>query len=196
MGVDLHGMIEVRSQDPSDPWVGLEELEELYGGRSYDLFGCLFGVRNYGNFAPLFPDRGLPADLSKEALASMHDEYAEEGESPWWKDASWCTSAELAAIDHDELALRPDERVQEFEVVDGVEVYRSKSSWPDEWYHRPFHACLRWVPKVRIGSKVYRRTVLRRGDVLRDFAGVIERMAALAHEYGSDRVRLVVWFGS
>lgn len=55
MGTDIHGFIEVRNSyiDSSEPdddellfrWHPAIALDHVYGGRSYEAFGCLFGVR-------------------------------------------------------------------------------------------------------------------------------------------------------
>jgi hypothetical protein len=66
MGTDISGFLEYRApQDDQEPtWYTAHDLSSLYGGRHYDAFGCLFGVRNYANFRPLAACRGLPASIS------------------------------------------------------------------------------------------------------------------------------------
>ena len=69
MGTDITGAIECRPWpkfNPEGSWVYAIALDLLYTGRSYDAFGCLFGVRNYAGFRPLAPDRGLPEDTTEE----------------------------------------------------------------------------------------------------------------------------------
>ena len=68
MGTDIAGWIEVNvsPEDNEGLWLAIVDLGLLLE-RSYDLFGCLFGVRNYARFRPLFADRGLPPGESSAA---------------------------------------------------------------------------------------------------------------------------------
>ncbi|MEV7233076.1 hypothetical protein AB0N06_03510 [Streptomyces sp. NPDC051020] len=60
MGTDIVDFIECRASwyEKGKPWSAAVDL--LYMGRSYDAFGCLFGVRNRAGFRPLAAGRGLP----------------------------------------------------------------------------------------------------------------------------------------
>ncbi len=74
MGTDIHGFIEVRNSyiDSSEPdddelffrWHPAMALNHVYNSRSYDAFGCLFGVRGR-SFEPLAAQRGFPRDASR-----------------------------------------------------------------------------------------------------------------------------------
>jgi hypothetical protein len=106
MGVDISGMIECRpvssSPGPAVSWQYSIDLAQLYSGRNYDAFGCMFGVTNYAAFEPIAADRGLPADVSAWTL-DMSARWA-------FFSATWISWAQIAAIDWDEPALRPDAR--------------------------------------------------------------------------------------
>ncbi|MBD0837744.1 hypothetical protein [Streptomyces sp. TRM68416] len=105
MGCDIHGYVEVRSwfDDTSEPeeedsdlrWHPALPLPFLYNGRSYEAFGCLFGVRGR-TFEPLAPERGFPPDASRAAARAWEEEKA-DSHSP-----SWITWAELEAADWNE----------------------------------------------------------------------------------------------
>lgn len=105
MGTDIHGFIEVRNShiDTSEPdddelflrWHPAMALDHVYDDRSYDAFGCLFGVRNRA-FEPLAAQRGFPQDASRAAVRAFQEEFG-DAHSPSW--VSW---AELEATDWDE----------------------------------------------------------------------------------------------
>ncbi|MFI5652418.1 hypothetical protein ACIA71_14470 [Streptomyces anulatus] len=69
MGTDIHGFIEVRNSyiDSSESdddelffrWHPAIALDHVRDGRSYEAFGCLFGVRGR-SFEPLAAQRGFP----------------------------------------------------------------------------------------------------------------------------------------
>ncbi|MEU8543769.1 hypothetical protein AB0C52_27900 [Streptomyces sp. NPDC048717] len=103
MGADIHGFIECRitygtiDEEAAD-WQPAIDLALLYGGRSYDAFGCLFGVRNRAGFRPLAQERGLPPDVSAEVRSCYEDD------PDLYHSASWIGWEELAAVDWDEPA--------------------------------------------------------------------------------------------
>ncbi|OKJ07748.1 hypothetical protein AMK20_24705 [Streptomyces sp. TSRI0261] len=81
MGADIHGFIEVRNSyiDSSEPdddellfrWHPAIALDHVYDGRSYEAFGCLFGVRGGSlSFEPLAVQRGFPPGLDQVAWVS------------------------------------------------------------------------------------------------------------------------------
>lgn len=90
MGTDIHGFIEVRnscthSSEPDDDelffrWHSAIALDHVYGGRSYEAFGCLFGVRG-GSFEPLAAQRGFPRDASR-AVARAFEREREDSHNP------------------------------------------------------------------------------------------------------------------
>jgi hypothetical protein len=157
----------------------------------HDLSGCLFGVDNYAGFVPLFPDRGLPDDLSitvSERLGTSIDEEAH---------ASWATCTELQAIDWSELAAERDLRTSEF-----VQDENGNERFVTKWLNEPD---MSWVQEtlaqdpdseVRFGRRIFRRPFMRRADAIRDtdFPLVMKLMECLAERFGGDKVRIVVWF--
>jgi hypothetical protein len=103
MGCDIHYFVEVQQEDNS--WKTLEvpdwrnykthqEWEEAcpkwhYHHRNYSVFAVLADVRNGRGFAgcdlgdpvtPIFPPRGLPADVSAETKAAS-DDWGRDGHS-------------------------------------------------------------------------------------------------------------------
>lgn len=77
MGCDIHGYVEtdVRHYEEDDRWWKPAGHLFPFVGRSYDSFGCLFGVRNYSQFEPIAPNRGIPGDASR----TVTDEYESWG---------------------------------------------------------------------------------------------------------------------
>ncbi|CAM5516474.1 hypothetical protein [Streptomyces aurantiogriseus] len=190
MGADVHGFVECRAThrvlDPEDAggWAAAIDLDLLYAGRSYDAFGCLFGVRNHAGFRPLAADRGLPDDVSAEARHA-HDAWGRDAHS-----ASWIGWAELSRVDWDEPAERVDERVHEYRRgADGGWILRGKAS--KRLRDRP--AETEWTE----GDTLFRVTRTTRRDAVPqdgDWAPVWAVMRTLAAVHGEEHVRLVVWF--
>ncbi|WP_251021671.1 hypothetical protein [Streptomyces sp. ISL-98] len=97
MGTDIHGFIEVRNShiDTSEPddelflrWYPAMALEHVYDDRSYDAFGCLFGVRNRA-FEPLAAQRGYPQDASRAAVRAFQEEFGTPTALPGSVGPSW-----------------------------------------------------------------------------------------------------------
>ncbi|GAA1235753.1 hypothetical protein GCM10009665_27450 [Kitasatospora nipponensis] len=191
MGVDIHGFVECRVtrgtlDDGTGRWHAAMDLDLLYGGRSYDAFGCLFGVRNHACFRPLAADRGLPADVSPRTRRA-HEQWAPDGHSQ-----SWISWAELAAVDWDEPAEAVDERVHEYtRAPDGGWVRTGKS-------FRAPHTRSEGAEWVEDGTLLRVVRLARRDAVPQDgeWAPVWQVMGALADVHGAANVRLVVWFES
>lgn len=130
MGTDISGFLEYRApRDNQEPtWYTAHDLSSLYGGRDYDAFGCLFGVRNYANFRPLAAYRGLPADASAAAtarFAQLTEWYGEDG----FHGTTWITWAEVKAVDWDEPAEKPDSRLHEYRQTPSGLRMTGKASW-------------------------------------------------------------------
>ncbi|MEV7175724.1 hypothetical protein [Kitasatospora sp. NPDC093679] len=190
MGADIHGFVECRAThgvlDENDDirWEPAVDLDLLYGGRSYDAFGCLFGVRNHAGFRPLADGRGLPGDVTAEVRRAYE---------VWGRDAhgaSWVSWAELAAVDWDEPAEAVDERVEEYSLVPTRGWVRTGKSFRDTG-GRPEGAA--WIQDGRLLRTV---RMVRRDAVPPDgpWAPVWQVMGALAGVHGAANVRLVVWF--
>lgn len=206
MGTDIHGFVECAHELGDEPWVAAIDIDLLYGGRDYDAFGCLFGVRNYAGFRPPAERRGLPDDVSSGVRGEFAG-WAGDGHSPTW--ISW---AELKRIDWSEPAERVDARIHEYRrtrdgwVMTGkcawsgrvaeviglsmrrepgrLVTYRSHD-WPEgtEW---PDGDDLRY----RVGRMTRREAVPIDGE-WQPLWTVMEALAAL---HGDENVRLTVWF--
>lgn len=183
----IHGVVEF--------FVGDEWYEVVNVGvlllRHCDLYGCLFGVDNYGGFVPLFEGRGMPKDCSftlTERTSELDDSESR---------ASWVLWQELKEVDWSELAPVRDERITEFAAgEDGGEVRVTKGldyrefGWVEAALARDPSA------EIRVGHRIFRRVFLRRSDAIEgtDFPLVMKLMECLAERFGVDGVRLVVWF--
>ncbi|MCB5169129.1 hypothetical protein LG634_30515 [Streptomyces bambusae] len=189
MGADIHGYIECRStygnlDEEDSSWHAAIDLILLYGGRNYDAFGCLFGVRNYAGFRPLAEARGLPADVSEEVRRD-YESFPDLHHS-----ASWIGWEELAAVDWDEHALTPDNRVRTYRHSPEHGWYQSGKalrdlagrSEGDEWTEGDV--------LMRVGRMTRREAVQEGGE----WSPVWATMKALSDVHGPEYVRLVVWF--
>lgn len=209
MGTDISGFIEVRPWPhwPDLPeevdWEAAVRLDCLYNGRSYDAFGCLFGVMNFAGFRPVAADRGLPADASATVRAEFETAPVPNGNL----FPTWTTWAEIRAIDCDEPAERADHRLHRYErQSDGEWAYRGKSGWSRESYDvmglpvDPIGAPPREWPAGSVWTKgdvQFRAERLTRRDAIpleSDWDPVWQTMALLGRLHGDDNCRLVVWF--
>ncbi|GGS74435.1 hypothetical protein GCM10010222_14290 [Streptomyces tanashiensis] len=201
---DINGFLEYRAaQDgQGSAWCAADDLASLYEGCSYDAFGCLFGVRNYANFRPLAPNRGLPADVSGSASvwsAQLTEWYGVNG----FHDTTWITWAEVKAVDWDEPAEKPDSRLHQYRrTPDGLR-FSGKSGWSREFAEavglrageaREWPEGSEWL----VGDTLYRSVTIRRREAVPEieWQPVWKAMETLAAQHGDDNVRLVVWFDS
>lgn len=218
MGVDVMGWVEVRPSyhkpdsdfDFDRQWVAVVSNVGFLAGRNYEMFGCLFGVRNHANFIPLAAERGIPDDASEDVQhkwAEFNDRWPDEAFSP-----SWITWAELKAVDWEAEAPRADSCIHQYKRDEqGQLVYVTKSSWDRRFAERVFAEHLDesmraaiMLPGVlafppgqewEIDGVVYRSEKLKRKDALDDgWRMLFAIMEALAGQYGDDGVRLVAWF--
>jgi hypothetical protein len=199
MGTDISTYIEVKpSGDPAPTWRLVMDADadaDAAVERDYDLFGCLFGVRNFANFQPLAEARGLPPAVSRQVQVRF-----QEDEDAWGH--TWLSWAEFKAMDLDEQAERPDDRIHKYRREhDGRLAPVSKAA-----YDRDFSLVGGSIPtdqwvegrQWEADGVVWRIERLRRSDVL-DQPGpqwqkLFEAMERLAARYGDDNVRLVAWF--
>ncbi|MFF3668813.1 hypothetical protein [Microtetraspora malaysiensis] len=204
MGTDIYGIIEARHPSAGEdwyegePWPVSMPLYPLYDGRDYAAFGCLFGVRNWLSWTPVAAGRGLPADVSEPIRA----DYANELDAAL-QGCTWVSWAELRELD---MAVRPAARGM-LQIRpgqnSGVYQYRIDDQWPDEVVEQygipplgasPVEALAgRW----EVAGATLEYGPVTRLDVLGPGTGwehVFEVMRALAHRFGPDGVRLVVWF--
>lgn len=94
MGADIHGWIE--AWDKYIPaWQGLMSFEFLVN-RNYDIFGCLFGVRNYACFMPVAANRGLPTDISSPIQIDFWSLGDDAHSATWigWPEIKACLAGE------------------------------------------------------------------------------------------------------
>ncbi len=199
MGTDIHGWIEIALQPfPEDDksWVALVDVLFLFW-RDYDLFGCLFGVRNYADFRPLAPDRGIPEDAS----TTVREGFFKEAENP-----SWILWSELKAVDWEEETLTPHVRLNEYHYDENGELklYQSGGGWTtdiekatgvtrDQFWAPDHH----WLEgqEWEFEGKIFRTERIKRKVVLNgSFKDVMAIMQVLGNRFGDENVRLVVWF--
>lgn len=206
MGADIHGFIECRSRwaEPEDAWSAAVDLDLLYLGRNYDAFGCLFGVRNHAAFAPLAAERGLPELISDAARADF-DDWGSSAHS-----ASWIGWNELRRVDWDEPGETTDQRIHEYEAVDGTWVLVSKAAWSARFAKAaglPLHPPTGTVGygrtdwpegrEWRDDGRLYRLERMTRREAVPsegEWKPVWSVMEALAAVHGDESVRLTVWF--
>ncbi|MEO7720073.1 MAG: hypothetical protein ABIY70_28120 [Capsulimonas sp.] len=178
MSVDINGWIEIRPYAAS--WHGAIRLD-AFAPSNYDMFSCLFGVRPFAPFIPIAASRGLPDDIS-EAASSNYLEWEEIfGES-------WIMWSEIQKIDWSEEVL--DIRPHRYELTNGDLVFRGKASANDgdnvtegaAWTESGF------VYRV---ENISRREAL---DGSREWRLLFQLMESLTRDYGSENVRMVVWF--
>jgi hypothetical protein len=109
MGCDIHLFTEIKKSISSrETWVNVDnwrynpyyntefpegermlQVEALYGGRNYDLFGILAGVRSNLQYDMIDAPRGLPVDVS-DIVKNESDRWDTDGHSH-----SWLTLREL-----------------------------------------------------------------------------------------------------
>lgn len=138
----------------------------------------------------MFPDRGLPVDCSGA--------LREEAERCMTSDShpSWALWSELKMVDWQATEPERDQRISEFALEDGRELFAAKWLYDEQWA---------WVRDaldhdsaavIRVGDRIFRRVVLKRIDSFEDteFLLLMRLMAVLAERFGDDNVRMVVWF--
>jgi hypothetical protein len=205
MSTWIYGYMEAaRGDDAGDLcWFAHEKLRVIGW---YDLFGCLFGVRNYANYRPVAPDRGIPLDASDAVKQAVAQQQRWAGsDSLAFHSPTWISWSEIKRIDWAEEALEADSRLHRYQrTEDGTLVYEGKSSWSGRLVAATgisFEDALlnKWIWRegfeMEAGQRVYRAEKLQRKDALSpEWLNVFETMESLAAEYGDEQVRLVVWF--
>lgn len=192
MGTDIHGWVEVKPWWSGD-WYGVIKIDRVID-RVYDMFGCLFGVRNYANFKPIAANRELPINIAKET----------QNELKKW-DASYIHShsriswSEVKEIEWDEEGEALDERVHCY-IRDGNGdlIYESKFGDSSKLTTEMW-AALRAGETLEMGEAIYRLEKITRREVLNSSGSweiLFKLMENLASLSGEENVRLVVWFDS
>lgn len=208
MGCDIHGLVEVNwygkhedhyEETPED-WLCAIDNIGMWVGRSYDTFGLLFGVRNYANFEPVVPERGLPNNMS-ERLQDRVDRFRNHDGgnligSVDFHSQSYITLKELKEIDWEETTKEPDSRIRVFNEDDEMKMKAAGiGSLSDEEVERIEDG--EEVVKERDDGTVrkYRLERMKKKDALsKPWEDLIEQMDHFGKIYGEENVRLVVWF--
>lgn len=195
MGCDIHGHIEVDKSHNEDVtrWISAGTLFPFVG-RSYDAFGCLFGVRNYSNFNPVAPDRGIPRPMSRSA---------KEDYESWKQDAhsqSFLNYTEIQDIDWDETADEVDARysvLDENKEPTGTKFALGPASGWNEIVEENKEAIEAGEPVPNeSGDQHIQKRKLTRGEALSGAWQWLlhDYMGMLADRFGEENVRVVVWF--
>jgi len=196
MGCDIHGYVEVdkRHSNDDDGWWKPAGNLFPFVGRSYDSFGCLFGVRNYAGFDPVAENRGLPANLSRE-VRTERNSWGEDGHSD-----TYLTFAEVLEIDWSEQAERHDRRysiLDENKEPTGTKFSLGPASgWTDiVEANQDAIDNGKAIPNEDGGKYIQRRKPTREEAISGSWDWVLnEYMALLADRFDNKSVRLVVWF--
>jgi hypothetical protein len=203
MSTYIVGQLEVRRGNTG--WEGRElEDEVLY--QSYDFFGCFFGVRNCGDWEPLFPERGLPKDAAESTRVKRDA-------AGWdWAHDSFFACDELAAADtsraagDDPVRVEDAWRVDLFRVTDGGRevleeenvsfyddigaVFAGADGEPDPGAGRVL--CTDGV--FRRGDQLWRCRKRTVADVMADYSALFELLAEESVIHRPENVRVIVWF--
>ena len=92
MGTDIHTYVERRTDGR---WEAVPQLDnELFGERTYAVFGFLANVRNACAIPALAAPRGLPEDISP----AVRKKYVED----FYHTPSWLLAGELLNFDYDQ----------------------------------------------------------------------------------------------
>jgi len=102
MSTDMVGWVE--DKETEDFWWGAILIDCILIGH-YDAYACLFGVRNYANFRPIAPNRGLPFNTCSQVR-----EDESQSDIRYSYGHTWITWSEIQTIDWDERGVDFDER--------------------------------------------------------------------------------------
>ena len=185
MGADIHGAVEIRQFD-FDPnfWSYVADAGVLLD-RNYDMFGCMFGVRNHANFKPIAHDRGIPEYVSKRTKKEL-ETWDVDGHS-----FSFLTYDEIKKIDWEEESEENDQRIHQYD-LQGNKV--AKFSWSilvtgDDLKE------LHKKGELRKDDFVFKLEKMRRKDARNGRWLLVEELMKLLAEWvGDENVRLIVWF--
>ncbi len=176
-------------------WIPVIRIGSILG-QNYDMFGCLFGIRNHGHFRPIAPMRGIPIDASYEVRGDLKEIADSE-----WRDEcyayTWITWEEIKSIDWEEEAEELDERAHVYErEEDGELVWHRKGVVlnklpPEAW------EVLRAGKVWEQGDEVFKLEKMKRKEAFDsddEWELLFELMEVLAKRYGDPNVRMVIWF--
>jgi hypothetical protein len=179
MGCDIHAWLEIRYDNQ---W-STPDSKALDLDRAYDTFGLFFGVRNQANLSPVAERRGFPHDAS----ALVCQEYQK-----WSDDAhsvSWLTWADVESMDREQTLF--DSRIHEY---DAAGTYLGVFAESSRLTPLEYMALARGETVTKDGHLFRREHVKALDNLSTDWRVTLDRMQALAADYGTGNVRLVVWF--
>lgn len=192
MGTDIYGWIECKTEASAPSWQAVKNLADVYHGRDYTAFGCLFGVRNILDFEPIAADRGLPADISPEVAAEAG--YFTNGNLCCH---TWITWAQVQQINWEETSKRVEWAIYVYQYTpDGTLKYLGK-----EYIGvAPTNTLTlsQYDPTIEqawaFENTTYRTKKVPRKVILPEWQATFDFLTEQGRLYGDNNVRLVVWF--
>jgi hypothetical protein len=190
MGCDIHGFVEVNQfPQQKNGWYAIIDIAHLVG-RNYDMFGQLFGIRNYTGFKPIAPDRGVPKLLSWTVREEL-EKWDGDGHSH-----TYLTLEDIEKINWDEESKEYDERVHIYKLdkngnrEDAVFAKAGWSSILDSHKEE-----LEKNKQVIVNDHLYIYEKEKREDALSTaWVCLFDLMRTLAKHYCKENVRMVIWF--
>jgi hypothetical protein len=179
MGCDIHAWLEIRNDNQ---W-STPDNKALDLDRAYDTFGLFFGVRNHANFSPVAERRGFPRDASA-LVCQDYQTWSDDAHS-----ASWLTWADVESMDREQSLL--DAPIHEYDAAGrylGTCAESSRLPPPE------YMALARGETVTKDGHRFRREHVQALDTLSTAWRATLDRMQALAADYGAGNVRLVVWF--
>jgi len=201
VGCDIHGLVEVNwrgkyednyedAEEAPVSWKCAIDNVGMWVGRSYDTFGLLFGVRDYANFEPVAPRRGLPDNLSSRA------EERVEADRSWSHSFTYISLKELNEIDWEETSEEADSRIRVYDENDELQFKAAGVGSLSDEEERKIRNGEEVVKELSNGKiQKYRLEKMKRKDALSGaWEDLIDLMQSFGETYGEENVRLVVWF--
>lgn len=207
MGCDIHGWVEIKPWPKTSPdhWQSVVSIRPGIVGRNYDMFGLLFGVRNYVSQNAIAEGRGLPKydkfqtkdkdDDDRPLTLKEREKWNGDGHSD-----TWISYSEIAAIDWEKESEYEDERIHEYRIKeDGSEEYVGKAAMYGFLTQEELHmlSTKKVINKINNGIKFrFKLEKTKLKDCLSgDWQVLFDIMKRLAEQQeNKDNVRLVVWF--
>lgn len=182
MGCDIHGWVEYSLDGYT--WEPMLNAEAVLS-RSYDIFGLLFGVRNYVNFIPIAPERGLPSDVSDFVKKQGGDE---DGHSH-----SYITLEEFNAIDWKQESQEFDGRIHMYQKVKGK--WKSSGKASSSGYIDVNSILATGKQELIKGNTKYVVEKTKAKDCLEgNFEEMFKYLNNIQEQNNWYKIRLVVWF--
>jgi len=181
MGCDIHGIVEYKE---NNIWKTKYNVGNEVG-RNYDIFGCLFGVRNNCGFNPIAEGRGLPEDMNEELKTKAHDSD--------YHSHTYINLEEIENINWDEEGETEDSRIHQYERKNGKLEMCCKfgrSRRLDGHMEE-----LNEKGEIELDGFIFKLEKVKRKDALSGaWKELIENMKKLGQTYGKENVRMIVWF--